>query len=136
MSDAQQVEPRGKGTGKRLYKSGQSGNKLGRPVGAKSKITALFYDDLYAKWKKRGAKAIDRMIDERPGDFVRVVASLMPKELKITPAMNELSDEELHDLLAQLRRACARETQPTRASIDTGDKTPGEHQQIEGALSE
>jgi hypothetical protein len=122
--------------GKLLYRKGKSGNKAGRPLGAKTKITSLFFDDLYTKWKKRGAKAIDRMIDERPGDFVRVVASLMPRELKITSPMAELSDEEIYDILTQLRRAAGRETQSIREGIDTGDFETGENKQIECVISE
>lgn len=66
-----------------LFPPGKSANPAGRPKGARHKLTELFWHDLYAKWIEHGASAIEEMIKKRPGDFVRVVASVLPAELHI-----------------------------------------------------
>jgi hypothetical protein len=44
------------------------------------------------------------MSKEEPGNFVKVVAALLPKEFEITDSrLNDLSDEELDVLIEQLR---------------------------------
>lgn len=64
-----------------VFKPGQSGNPAGRPKGARSKLGEAFLKELLADWEEHGAKAIIDMRDEKPGDYVKVVASLLPKEI-------------------------------------------------------
>ena len=79
----------------------------GRPEGSRNKLTEAFYIDLHEAWKAKGASAIDKMIEERPGDFVRVVASQMPKEMTIKTPLVDLSDDELADLITAVRTLTA-----------------------------
>lgn len=65
----------------RPFKPGQSGNPAGRPKGARSKLGEAFVDALLSDWQENGVKAIIDMRKERPGDYVKVVASLLPKEI-------------------------------------------------------
>lgn len=64
----------------RPFQPGQSGNPAGRPKGARSKLGEAFVDALLKDWTDNGVQAIIDMREERPGDYVKVVASLLPKE--------------------------------------------------------
>jgi hypothetical protein len=63
------------------FKPGQSGNPAGRPKGARSKLGEAFLKELLTDWEEHGAKAIQDMRDDKPGDYVKVVASILPKEI-------------------------------------------------------
>lgn len=83
------------------YTSGISGNPAGRPTGARSKLNEQFWSDLFDAWQTHGKTAIQQMIQEKPGDFVKVVASQMPKDVRLQKSPIEaLSDEELAEQLA------------------------------------
>ena len=55
----------------------------GRPRGARSKLGEQFLEDLRDAWIEHGATALARCAAEEPAQFVRVVASLMPKDFNI-----------------------------------------------------
>jgi len=68
-------------SGLKPFKPGQSGNPAGRPKGARSKLGEAFIDALLADWKVNGVEALVAMREEKPADYVKVVASLLPKEI-------------------------------------------------------
>ena len=89
------------------WKPGQSGNPAGKPKGAKHKLQEDFIKDVQAAWEKQGKTAITMMIAEKPSDFVKMVAALMPKDITLNINDNsEMTDDELtgriRDLAAQL----------------------------------
>ena len=77
------------------FKPGQSGNPGGKPVRARNAINAKFLNALLKEFDESGAKAIKRCAEEEPSAFVRVLASLQPKELEITRPLDDISDEQL-----------------------------------------
>ena len=72
----------------------------GRPKGSRNKLGEHFIADLQAKWEAHGSSVIDRVIADRPHEFLKVIASILPKELKISNE-SDLNDDEI---IEQLRR--------------------------------
>ena len=96
------------------WKPGQSGNPAGRPKGSRHKLSEDFIRALAEDFENHGKDAIVKMREDRPGDYIRVIASLVPKDLNLN--VNEYehwTDEQLADRLDQLDR----ELEPYMRSI-------------------
>lgn len=61
------------------FKPGQSGNPAGRPKGARNRLSEKLLATLAADFEQHGAAAIIKMREEKPVDYVRTCASLVPK---------------------------------------------------------
>jgi hypothetical protein len=84
---------------------GQTGglNPKGRPRGSRSKLGEAFVADLQEAWQLHGNSVIQRVIDERPSDFLKIVANILPKDVNIkVNSTEDLSDEQLMRKLAAL----------------------------------
>ena len=84
------------------WKPGQSGNPKGRPKGSRSKLSELFIADPYESWKTLGPALLAAAWTD-PVAYVRVVASLMPRELEatVTPVTERMSDAQLEAIIAR-----------------------------------
>jgi hypothetical protein len=71
-----------------LFKPGQSGNPAGRPRGAKSKFSDAFVQDVHAVWEREGLAALEKCAREDAGTFLRVCASLMPRDLNLSVSVD------------------------------------------------
>lgn len=67
------------------WKPGQSGNPHGgRPSNARRIVSDAFVRSMARAWKDRGDEVIRRVIDEEPATFLRVIASLVPKDMTLS----------------------------------------------------
>ena len=78
------------------WEPGQSGNPAGRPKGARSKLGEAFIKDLAEHWKANGSEALAKTFEKDPGAYVRVVASLLPKDVAVS------FDQSLADVMAAI----------------------------------
>jgi hypothetical protein len=82
------------------FRPGHSGNPAGRPRGSRSKFGAQYLDDAYEAWLEHGKAAFKNCAQTEPVAFIKVMASLLPKEVVLT-ALNvnaSVSDLEGYDL--------------------------------------
>lgn len=55
----------------------------GRPKGARAKLGEAFLEAMRASFEERGEEAIQEVIDKKPDQYLKVIASLMPKEIEL-----------------------------------------------------
>lgn len=94
-------KPRG-----RPFQPGQVANPNGRPKGSRNKLGEAFIAALHDDFQKHGVAAIEVVRAEKPDQYLKVIASIVPKELTIkTDAFDGVSDEQLAALVAAARSA-------------------------------
>lgn len=69
----------------------------------RNELARLFLDDLAADWREKGngKKAIERLRDERPHDYVRAVISVLPRDSAGEPG-DDMTDDERIQRIRQL----------------------------------
>jgi hypothetical protein len=90
-----------------LFEAGRA-KTGGRTKGARNKISASFLETLAADFEEYGAAAIKIMRIERPTEYVKVVASILPREFEITEnRLMEIDDDTLDIMLDYAKRRLA-----------------------------
>jgi len=81
----------------------------GRPKGSRNKLGEVFLADLLADWEENGQKSIQMMRISDPVQYVKCVASILPKELNVNVSeLEDLTDDELDQRIRNITAAIAR----------------------------
>lgn len=75
----------------------------GRPTRSRDKLRNNFLYALAEDFTEFGAKAIVDAREKDPLGYVKVCASLMPKEFELTRPLDDLNDEQLAAAIATVR---------------------------------
>ena len=111
-----------------LFVKGKIGGP-GRPKGSRNKLGEAFITDLYADWEENGTQVIEDVRKERPDVYLKVVASILPKDLNVNiNPLEEASDEELIQRLRDLSQVVQHLVGPEGSGGDSaGTRTETAH---------
>jgi hypothetical protein len=100
----------------------------GRPAGTKTRLTRQVIKDMFAVWCEpsadgvdvnRGTAALRQLFFERPAEFVRIIASVLPRDLVLESAFSEHDTDKLERMLVLIE-------QQVQAEQDDGDEIQGQ----------
>ncbi|MGO4619053.1 hypothetical protein AB4Z34_05425 [Ensifer sp. 2YAB10] len=78
----------------------------GRPKGARNKLGEAFIEAMHADFEEHGSDVIERVRKEKPDQYLKVVASILPKDLNVNiNQMDDLTDDQLIQRIRQLDSA-------------------------------
>jgi AAA domain len=106
----------------RMWQPGESGNRHGRPVGARGRFSERFVTDLTRAWEQYGENALAETAKLYPDRFVAIASHLIPKDVSVSltarlPANLDATDwEVLIELLTAIKQCLP----------DAGQRQPGE----------
>jgi hypothetical protein len=94
------------------WQPGQSGNPAGRTVGNRNKLNEKFILALHDDFVQHGAKVVEQVRKERPDIYLKVIASILPRELHVKdgPLFDGMSNEQLDEILGSVRAVLAART--------------------------
>jgi hypothetical protein len=78
----------------------------GRPKGARNKLGEAFIEDMLADWEANGPAAIREVRETKPDQYLKVIATILPKDLNVNINSTEhLTDEQLIERVRSLDAA-------------------------------
>lgn len=107
MSQAEKPKPAQDAKGRFLPGNNGGG---GRPLGSRNKLGEDFIAALHADFQDNGAAVIQTVRTEKPDQYLKVIAAVIPKEFHVRDvSLEDMSDDELVELLAAVRAIAARD---------------------------
>ncbi len=102
---------------------GSKQNLAGRPKGSKNRLSWSFLTALADDFEQFGIETIRICRIERPHEYLKVVAGLMPKEFEFTETkLMEVTDDELDGYIEFARQRLASKRDATAGSTGSGEK--------------
>lgn len=105
------------------FKSGAewNGNANGRPKGSRNKFAEEFVKDFLSDWEKHGREAIRKARRTDPVAYLKVAASLLPKdfnlnvssEAELEKMLEKFDDDQLEAIFTAISAASATSTKAT-----------------------
>lgn len=75
----------------------------GRPKGSRNKLGEAFVEDILADWEANGPAAIRQVREEKPDAYLKVVASILPRDLNVNINQTDhLTDDQLIERIRSL----------------------------------
>lgn len=106
----------------RPFEPGKSPNPAGRPKGSRNKLGEAFIQALHDDFVEHGPAVIEAVRIEKPDTYLKIVASTLPREVKLTTE-SDLTDEQLDERIRQLAAAA---NLYLGGEAGTGDAADGE----------
>ena len=88
---------------RKYFEAGNTIGAAGKPRGAKNKLHKSFIEALQADFDVHGKAAIAIVRVEDPAAYLRVIASVLPRELEVS----QVSDVDLEATIAEVRALLA-----------------------------
>lgn len=93
------------------WQPGQTGNPAGRPKGSRNKLGEAFIAAMYDDFTEHGAAVIETVRTEKPDQYLKVVASILPQQLNVRVSeFDELTEDQIDQRINALARALQLET--------------------------
>lgn len=105
------ANPNPKRSNLKPFVKGQSGNPGGKPVGARNRVQGDFIRAIAEDFEQHGRDAIQRCRLEKPDVYLRVIATMMPKELQESRPLEDLTEDELLAGMSALKLFLASEVE-------------------------
>jgi hypothetical protein len=78
----------------------------GRPKGSRNKLGEAFLEDMLADWEANGPSAIREVRETKPDAYLKVVASILPRDLNVNINQTDhMTDEQLVERIRSLDAA-------------------------------
>ena len=110
------------------FEPGRSGNPAGGPVGSRHRqqLNSEFIAALLRDFRHGGPKAIERVRRTQPASYMKILALLVPRELRVehTNAIGQLSDEKLVAMIAVLEERIAAKAAGLDAKVISHEEPP------------
>jgi len=95
----------------------ETASEAPRPRGARTALGTALLEALQKHFAQHGEAAIDSVLQQSPYQYLRIVAGLTPKLLHLEDTiLDEMSDDEIRELLAAIRLFRARAHGPPGAA--------------------
>jgi hypothetical protein len=106
MADEARKNPKKTGKGNPPVEYQFKPGNPGRPKGARNKLGEAFIEDMLADWEANGPAAIVEVRTKKPDAYLKVVASILPKDLNVNiNQMDHMTDEQLVERIRSLDAA-------------------------------
>lgn len=104
------------------FQKGKSGNPAGRKKGNRNKLGEDFLKDLHTDWEKHGKRVLEDTREQNPGVYLKVVASILPKETHHRHFLDDLKELTAEQLQQRLERVLKE-----RAALDVKNQIEIRH---------
>jgi len=110
------------------FKKGEVANPAGRPKGSRNKLGEVFVKALAEDFESHGVEVIATVRAEKPDQYLKVIASLLPKEVEIKrTSLDGLTDDELAAGLEAVRALIGAGIPPGDGAQESPGQSPGVH---------
>jgi histidinol dehydrogenase len=119
------------------FKQGVSGNLLGNRHRTRHLLNQEFMQALLLNFRHQGKKAIEKVARTQPAAYLKILALLVPRELKVeqSQGVKAMSDEQIEQAIEAIQTMLAAQAEKTKIIEATAEPTalpgPAEVRQLQ-----